>query len=355
MAKHRTSTQQDLFEEPPPSTRLEATEWGRGAGALLTAWFKKYPDTLLTKEFLLAGAIELLQTRAAVLQPLKDVVLRSVHNVNSYTPNVARMYQIAGAAALLDEDEETGPDFDELTDTLEMELFTVMKSAEESLAAVISKWTHIVIEFVDQKSVSSRQIAKWVMDALAGQREAAADKPVRFTDAMEKELIKASHDFTFRTLHKICEQHGLRMLVVSVGMLLIDVEDGRTFELRPNQGLTVPKGVVHRTRAPERTAIMMFESATVTPTGGAMHTMSSGEAHSNTSSVRPSKKPLAMVPNSKLRLKPNSCRTSSHAVSRPIAVVGTAATTEICSVVQKLFQAVPDQTSPCSPAVTPNA
>ena len=26
MAKHRTSTQQDLFEEPPPSTRLEATE-----------------------------------------------------------------------------------------------------------------------------------------------------------------------------------------------------------------------------------------------------------------------------------------------------------------------------------------
>ena len=26
MAKHRTSTQQDLFEEPPPSRRLEATE-----------------------------------------------------------------------------------------------------------------------------------------------------------------------------------------------------------------------------------------------------------------------------------------------------------------------------------------
>ena len=26
MAKHGTSTQQDLFEEPPPSMRLEATE-----------------------------------------------------------------------------------------------------------------------------------------------------------------------------------------------------------------------------------------------------------------------------------------------------------------------------------------
>ncbi len=64
---------------------------------------------------------------------------------------------------------------------------------------------------------------------------------------------------------------------------------------------------------------------------------------------------LSMVPNSKLRLKPNSWRTSSQAVSRPIAVVGTAATAEICSVVQKLFQAVPDQTRPCSPAVTPKA
>jgi mannose-6-phosphate isomerase-like protein (cupin superfamily) len=51
------------------------------------------------------------------------------------------------------------------------------------------------------------------------------------------------------------------------GRLLIDLQDGRTFELKPNQGLTVPKGVVHRTRAPERAAILMFESATVTPTG----------------------------------------------------------------------------------------
>jgi mannose-6-phosphate isomerase-like protein (cupin superfamily) len=44
---------------------------------------------------------------------------------------------------------------------------------------------------------------------------------------------------------------------------------GTVGELRPNQGLTVPKGVVHRTRAPEHTAILMFESATVTPTGDA--------------------------------------------------------------------------------------
>ena len=51
------------------------------------------------------------------------------------------------------------------------------------------------------------------------------------------------------------------------GRLLIDLEGGETVELRPTQGYTVPRGVVHRTRAPERTAILMVEGATVTPTG----------------------------------------------------------------------------------------
>jgi mannose-6-phosphate isomerase-like protein (cupin superfamily) len=50
------------------------------------------------------------------------------------------------------------------------------------------------------------------------------------------------------------------------GRLLIDLE-GRTVELTPQQGFTVPTGVVHRTRAPERTVVLMIEGATVTPTG----------------------------------------------------------------------------------------
>lgn len=52
------------------------------------------------------------------------------------------------------------------------------------------------------------------------------------------------------------------------GLFLIDLED-RTVELRPTQGFTVPRGVVHRTRAPERTTILMFEGAGVIPTGDA--------------------------------------------------------------------------------------
>jgi mannose-6-phosphate isomerase-like protein (cupin superfamily) len=50
------------------------------------------------------------------------------------------------------------------------------------------------------------------------------------------------------------------------GRLLIDLE-GRTVELSPGQGFVVPKGLVHRTRAPERTVMLMVEKATVVPTG----------------------------------------------------------------------------------------
>jgi mannose-6-phosphate isomerase-like protein (cupin superfamily) len=50
------------------------------------------------------------------------------------------------------------------------------------------------------------------------------------------------------------------------GRFLIDLE-GRTVELNPRQGFVVPKGVVHRTRALERTVILMVESAGIIPTG----------------------------------------------------------------------------------------
>ena len=52
------------------------------------------------------------------------------------------------------------------------------------------------------------------------------------------------------------------------GRFLIDLEEeGRTVELAPRQCFAVPRGVVHRTRAPERTVILMFEGAGVAPTG----------------------------------------------------------------------------------------
>jgi oxalate decarboxylase/phosphoglucose isomerase-like protein (cupin superfamily) len=57
------------------------------------------------------------------------------------------------------------------------------------------------------------------------------------------------------------------------GELLIDLEgasngtDGRTVSLKSGQGFVVPKTVVHRTRAPQRTTILMVENAGIIPTG----------------------------------------------------------------------------------------
>ena len=53
---------------------------------------------------------------------------------------------------------------------------------------------------------------------------------------------------------------------VAEGRLFIDLE-GRTVELGPGQGFVVPRKILHRTRAPERTVILMVENAGIIPTG----------------------------------------------------------------------------------------
>ncbi len=50
------------------------------------------------------------------------------------------------------------------------------------------------------------------------------------------------------------------------GRLLVDLED-RTVPLDPGQAIVVPRGVRHRTRAPEKTVILMVETAGIIPTG----------------------------------------------------------------------------------------
>jgi mannose-6-phosphate isomerase-like protein (cupin superfamily) len=50
------------------------------------------------------------------------------------------------------------------------------------------------------------------------------------------------------------------------GRLFIDLQD-QTVELGPGQGVTIPKSVTHRPRAPEKTVMLMVESRTIEPTG----------------------------------------------------------------------------------------
>ena len=50
------------------------------------------------------------------------------------------------------------------------------------------------------------------------------------------------------------------------GKLYVDVED-ETIELNPNQGTTISKGLMHRTRAPVRTVMLMVETDSIDPIG----------------------------------------------------------------------------------------
>lgn len=50
------------------------------------------------------------------------------------------------------------------------------------------------------------------------------------------------------------------------GNLQIDLE-GRTIELKPGQGVTIPKNVMHRPRAPLKTVMLMVETSNIKPTG----------------------------------------------------------------------------------------
>lgn len=50
------------------------------------------------------------------------------------------------------------------------------------------------------------------------------------------------------------------------GQLLIDMDD-KTVDLNQGQAFLIPKRVRHRTRAPQRTSILMVEQKTVNPVG----------------------------------------------------------------------------------------
>ena len=57
------------------------------------------------------------------------------------------------------------------------------------------------------------------------------------------------------------------LFFVLEGQLLRRPRGPHAWSSAPWQGFTVPKGVIHRTRAPERAVILMMETAGIVPTG----------------------------------------------------------------------------------------
>ena len=55
--------------------------------------------------------------------------------------------------------------------------------------------------------------------------------------------------------------------LVLEGRLEIEIEDRDPVVLNPHDGVTIPKGVMHKPRAHARTVVLMVEPASVVPTG----------------------------------------------------------------------------------------
>lgn len=108
---------------------------------------------------------------------------------------------------------------------------------------------HGALEVIDEKALADANEYQWFNQTLCR----VNDSVVRL-GVIEGEYHWHKHD------------QDDEFFYVVEGQLLIDLE-GRTVELSPRQGFVVPKGTIHRTRAPERTVILMVENAGIIPTG----------------------------------------------------------------------------------------
>ena len=105
------------------------------------------------------------------------------------------------------------------------------------------------LELIDVKALADNCAYKWYNETLC----AVNDSVVR-AGVIEGEYHWHQHEIEDEFFY------------VVEGRLLIDLE-GRTVELAPGQGFVVPKKIRHRTRAPQRTVILMVEKGTIVPTG----------------------------------------------------------------------------------------
>ncbi len=108
---------------------------------------------------------------------------------------------------------------------------------------------HQPLEIVDEKALSDACTHKWFNQTLC-----QVNNSVVRLGVIEGEYHWHQHT------------HDDEFFYVVEGRLLIDLED-RTVELAPRQGFVVPKATRHRTRAPQRTVILMVENAGIVPTG----------------------------------------------------------------------------------------
>lgn len=105
------------------------------------------------------------------------------------------------------------------------------------------------LELIDEKAISDACPHKWFNQTLCQ----VNDSVVRL-GIIEGEYHWHKHD------------NDDEFFYVVEGRFHIDLQD-RTITLEPRQGVVIPKGVMHRPRAPQRTVILMVETSAIVPTG----------------------------------------------------------------------------------------
>jgi uncharacterized cupin superfamily protein len=105
------------------------------------------------------------------------------------------------------------------------------------------------LELIDEKAVADACGHKWFNQTLCE----VNDSLIRI-GVVEGEYHWHKHD------------DDDEFFYVVEGRLIIDLED-RVIDLQPRQGVVIPKGVMHRPRAPQRTVMLMSETRAIVPTG----------------------------------------------------------------------------------------
>ncbi len=108
---------------------------------------------------------------------------------------------------------------------------------------------HEPLEVIDEKAIADTCTHKWFNQTLCQVN----------SSVVRMAVIEGEYHWHQHTTDD-------EFFYVIEGQLLIDLE-GRTIELAPRQGFVVPRGTMHRTRAPHRTVILMVENAGIIPTG----------------------------------------------------------------------------------------
>ena len=114
--------------------------------------------------------------------------------------------------------------------------------------------THLDVRFPALQVIDTAEVAAAVTDKWYNQTLCKVNDSVVLLGVMQGEYHWHKHD-------ELDE-----FFFVLDGIFLIDLES-ETVELKPRQGYVVPRGVVHRTRAPEKAVILMVEGEEIVPTG----------------------------------------------------------------------------------------